>query len=109
MSILSDLRAIVTDPFLSVLVVAGGVTTRGTLDDQESVAMSSGGALEAGEGVLIRERTLTLVAEDVPLLARYETIQIGAIGDDETLTDYRVRDIRRQTDGAALEVVVVAA
>lgn len=109
MSVISDLRTICTDPFLSVLVVAGGTTTRGMLDDQEGVVLSPGGALEPGEAMLARERVLTLVAEDMTALARKDTIQVGAIGDDEALTSYRVRDIRVQTDGAALQVVVVPA
>lgn len=109
MGLLADLAAVVTDPFMAQRVVANGVETRGMLDDQEAVMVTAGGALEAGEGVLVRERVLTLVASTVPTLARKQTIQIGAVEDDDTLTDYVVRDIRRQTDGLLIEVVVVAA
>jgi len=108
MSLRADVLTMVHDPLLSVRVVAPSGSTRGLLDDQESVVGTSAAGLEPGETMLRRERVLHLAAQALPALTRKQTIQVGAIGDDDTLTTYRVRDIRRTADGLVWEVLVVA-
>jgi hypothetical protein len=101
-SLTSDARAIVTG-FMSVRVLAGTVETRGLFDDAES-------AVPTGDGMMtvIRGRALTVVGADLPDLAREDTIQVGAIEDDNDLTSYRVVDIQRMADGIIWQVVVAA-
>ena len=108
MSLGADVLTMLHDPLLSVRVVTPSASTRGLLDDQESVVATTVSGLEPGEAMLVRERMLHLAAGAVPALARNQAIHVGAIGDDDTLTTYRVRDIRRTADGLVWEVLVVA-
>lgn len=94
----------------SVLVRFGSLQTRGFFDDEESVITSGSGAsgLEPGEAALVRERVLRIRALSLPGLARHQSLEIGAVGHDDTLTSYRVRDIRRTADGLEWEIPVAA-
>lgn len=101
MTPVDDARAMVTG-FGSVLVQAGAVTTRGLFDDAES-------AVATGFGdAIVQTRALTLLAADVPNLAREDSVGVGTMVDDTDLTTYRVVDVRRMTDGVLLQVLVAA-
>jgi hypothetical protein len=100
-SIEADARALVTG-FGSVAVRAGVVTTRGLLDDQETLVDTVGGS------AVVRARALLVVAADLPALQREDVIQIATLTDDENWTSYRVADTRLQVDGILKEVLVVA-
>lgn len=92
----------------SVRVRSGSVETRGFFDDEESVVTGAGSGLEPGEAALVRERVLRVRALSLPGLARHQSLEIGAIGHDDVLTVYRVRDIRRTADGLEWEIPVAA-
>lgn len=98
-ALVADARRMVTG-FGSVRVQAGTVETRGLFDDAEAAVETPGAT------AVIRTRMLTLVAEDVPALAREDSISVGTLADDDALTVYRVVDVLRQADGILLSVMV---
>lgn len=101
MGIATDALALVTG-FGSVLVVHATGTTRGLLDDAEQQVLTGDGTT-----ALMRSRVLLVAVAALPDLAAEDSLSVGALGDDTSLTAYRVTDIRRQADGVLWEVAVV--
>lgn len=98
--IAADALRLVTG-FGSVRVVHASAETRGLLDDDDSLV-----ALPDGSTGRWRTRQLLLAAATLPALAVEDTLQVGTLTSDTTLTSYRVTDIRRQADGVLWEVQV---
>ena len=103
MGIIADGLALVTG-FGSIKVVHEGVTTRGILDDAES-------PVDMGDGttVLVRSRVLRVATASLPTLGAEDTIQLGGVEDDATLTSYRVTQVAKEADGVITQVQVITA